>query len=349
MSEETSSTLSTENSSPSVRTRSSSIRVDKEGPLKKQGKRGVSWKTRYFLLTGGSLHYYKTEMDPNPAETINLKGFTIETVAHVKKKNTFVLVSTIKENEKKKELIFAAKSTEELNSWLQAIQQALSKEACGAPRRELGEKKSLMFNAKKDITAMAVNSTIGKKIIKESTPEQTLIVLESYKKFVSLQFGKPKAKEIEKEIYRFAAYAATLHKEKILTPHDFNHCRKPVLYIWSSYLDFCEMKWSRDIPKLSKLVSNLSESLEQLFKLHFTPTNLTRMKEVLAFFGDSQTLEAIFKEEYDQLREEVSTALRQMWEIQLTPVERNAIQTELMEENKPQIVDNYTVAGTYMI
>jgi len=109
------------------------------------------------------------------------------------------------------------------------------------------------------------------------------------------------------------------------------------------------MKWSRDIPKLSKLVSNLSESLEQLFKLHFTPTNLTRMKEVLAFFGDSQTLEAIFKEEYDQLREEVSTALRQMWEIQLTPVERNAIQTELMEENKPQIVDNYTVAGTYMI
>jgi len=250
---------------------------------------------------------------------------------------------------RKKDLIFAAKSLEDLNSWLQVIQQALTKDSCSPPQRELGEKKGLVFNAKKDLTVMVVNSTIGKKIIKEFTPEQTLIVVESFKKFVNLQYGQPKAKEIEKEIYRFAAYSATLYKEKVLTPTDFNHCRKPVLYIWSSYLDFCEMKWSRDIPKLSKLVFNLSESLEKLFKLHFTPTNLTRMKEMIAFVGDPQTLEAIFKEEYDQLREEVSNALRQMWETELTHAERHQIQTELMEENKPQVVDNYTAAGTYSI
>jgi len=84
--------------------------VDKEGPLKKQGKRGVSWKTRYFLLTGGSLHYYKSEMDQNPAETIELKGFTITTtIANVKKKHIFGLVSSSKENEKKKRLNICSK------------------------------------------------------------------------------------------------------------------------------------------------------------------------------------------------------------------------------------------------
>eukprot|EP01127_Copromyxa_protea_P005374 TRINITY_DN15312_c0_g1_i1.p1 TRINITY_DN15312_c0_g1~~TRINITY_DN15312_c0_g1_i1.p1 ORF type:complete len:484 (+),score=103.94 TRINITY_DN15312_c0_g1_i1:376-1827(+) len=93
-------------------------RPDKEGELKKQGHVVKSWKTRWFIIQGDQLFYFKSRQEQNrPLGQVPLDGCTVRVDTKLKKTNCFELVSVAIN----KTFYIQCNSKAQMDDWMNAI------------------------------------------------------------------------------------------------------------------------------------------------------------------------------------------------------------------------------------
>jgi len=315
--------------------------IAKEGFLKKQGNRGITWNDRYFIVYGGTLYYYKDQLNTIPAGSINLKDAIVEPQT-AKRQNCFSV--TLKEKDKTQTFVLAAETDEKMKKWLKAIEEAKSKPPAPVPQRTLNKKKGALFSAEKNITEMAATSTMGRKVIQEFAPPKTFLLLECFKKFTSKYYGKDKMKECEKNIYKLAVKTAMLYRGNYILPAEFTYVRGIIIKVWSSFIDFCEMKWSRDLDFMSKQFEEVYKELVKLLSPHVTPSTMNRLKDLFEFVADKATLQTFFSDDCKDLQQEALDILRDLWEKELSEQEKKSV----LKDQEAAPTGNYTDPGNFV-
>lgn len=93
---------------------------EKEGELTKRGHIVKNWKVRWFVLKAARLFYFKSRDHPTPISAINLKGCTVKIVTDISDRQfCFQLIPSADA----KTFLIAARTNEELQSWVTAIRE----------------------------------------------------------------------------------------------------------------------------------------------------------------------------------------------------------------------------------
>eukprot|EP01103_Thecamoeba_quadrilineata_P008915 TRINITY_DN18622_c0_g1_i1.p1 TRINITY_DN18622_c0_g1~~TRINITY_DN18622_c0_g1_i1.p1 ORF type:complete len:321 (-),score=78.58 TRINITY_DN18622_c0_g1_i1:236-1198(-) len=315
----------------------------KDGFLKKKGRRGLSWKLRYFILSGGSLHYYKDQHDQNPTTTYNIQNAKIEFPASSEKKKNSLAITLPSQTEV---LVFSAETFEKTKVWAEALEKAKSLPPTTAPERIIAKKKSALSASQASVTQKAAKSSIGKKVIREFTPEATLTLLDDFKRFVRESFGTEKERELEDSIYSLAIKTGMLYKNNHLSEESLTTARRPVLILWSYFLDCCEMKSLKDLDQIRRLLSNVYVSLDNLLRPHLSPRSMVRLREIFDFLSSNATMDAFFDDKNDDNMQKTAGLLRTLWDSELSTDDKQLLMEEQVALNEPT-KGQYTDPGMF--
>jgi len=102
---------------------------DKVGELKKQGAIRKNWKSRWFILQGDNLFYFKSRQDVKPIDCIPLNNVSVYKASKAKRKNVFELRS----NDFDRVYYIQANSEQEQKEWMAAIDNAVAAQCVSEP------------------------------------------------------------------------------------------------------------------------------------------------------------------------------------------------------------------------
>eukprot|EP00013_Stygamoeba_regulata_P023876 CAMPEP_0177651348 /NCGR_PEP_ID=MMETSP0447-20121125/12494_1 /TAXON_ID=0 /ORGANISM="Stygamoeba regulata, Strain BSH-02190019" /LENGTH=336 /DNA_ID=CAMNT_0019154411 /DNA_START=51 /DNA_END=1061 /DNA_ORIENTATION=- len=306
----------------------------REGDKEKKGGLTTSWSPKYFILTGSTLYLYTSQLKAEPKSSLNIKDAQIITTDVSKdKKNAFAI--------KQGDIYWAfqASSKDEMDKWVKLLQANLKKEPGEQPKRVLGKKEgSVFFRGTKNLVDSVGSSSLGRKLIKQFSPEADAI-LSDVEKFIEMASGKERSKEIVTKVIKLAAKASSLHQGKIVKGEEFEALKLPILRVWNTFSD-CESSFSRDLPLLSRQIKDLHTHLDKMLRPHLTPKSMNSMRDIVDYFTDLSTLEKLFAEEkkYQDLTEGIFSTLKKAWE-GLSPSDKKIILDDCLAqtaENAPK-------------
>jgi hypothetical protein len=96
-------------------------------------------------------------------------------------------------------LILAASRQEDYDQWTKLLQEALTKSASKPPKRAK-KKSGLGLKTKSAIGEQVISSHIGKSILKESMNEDSWLVMNNIKSFVTKESGEKVAKRMHNDV-----------------------------------------------------------------------------------------------------------------------------------------------------
>jgi hypothetical protein len=283
---------------------------------KRPGKKkstSKKWKTYYFNLIGGSLHYYKQMEDDKPKSTIELSKFSLQKEGPpIEGTNylTFILKND------SQEYLFAADDKEDFQGWLKSLEAAKSKPPSPPLTKEKKKSRvaSLAQKTKKNVGGKLATSKLGKRALKANAPEEITNLVSALKTIVEKESGsKQKAVDVEKNIFKIGVKIYFIIDAGKLTLDDFLVADKPLraaLELLSKCHDHA--KYSRhpkdDLLKEKLLVvegqiKEAASILTNLLKPHLQAKNVQRIDQTVALIGTADFLFKILKE--SSLEEEV--------------------------------------------
>jgi len=281
--------------------------------LAKKKTNSKKWKTYYFNLVGGSLYYYRNMEDDKPKGTIELSKFSLEKNGPpVEGTNylTFILKGA------SQEYLFAADDKDDHAGWINALTANASKPASPPLAKEKKKSRvaSLASRTKKTVGGKLATSKLGKRALKANAPEEVTNLIKALRIIVEKESGsKPKAEEVEKNIFKVGVKCFFLIDSGTLALDDFLTADKPLrnaLELLSKCHDHA--KYSRhpkdDLlrEKLVVVESQIKEAsslLTNLLKPHLQAKNVQRIDQTVAIIGTADFLFKILKE--PSLEEEV--------------------------------------------
>jgi len=305
----------------------SDVHVIKEGLLKKRGgkqdKPSGNWNTRYFILHGGSLYYYQSQTDEAHKGVVQLKDSHVEELLEKDTKRPFCFAI----HTASKQFWVCAENESNYQEWLQAIKDHLGQPALPPPDRP--KVKGLVFRAQKQVAEKAVNTGLGKDLLKKYLPDDTWFLLESLKRMVKTSINEEKSKELEHRILKIAVKTAMLYNGGHLTEDVMlTTCKQPVLKMWELFIDCCDdekkkrkkesepgtptssalisssggsqIKDKDNKDKIAALSTSIREagtSFEQLLSSHISAKSIQQMKETLNYFSGEEVLRTLLRDD----------------------------------------------------
>jgi len=287
------------------------VKADKEGELSLFAKE--KWKTRYAVLSGGSLLFSKKKGDQEYDQHILLKNIQVkegsgeEKEKKKKEKSVFTLTAD------GTTYLFQLENDKDMKSWMDAITSNGNKEAAAGVT--LAKKKqSAMMAMKKNISGKAATSGAGKSLIKEQLGNSGVRVLEIVKETITLHEGKKKAIEIEDNLIRFAVKILLLYKNKDITQQELMKCVPYLRNVWSNVIDSCEMSFAYDPPTIKKNMKELADAFEKLVQQHVQDKNIELMRETLAYLTQEALMDHLFKDPAgEEYKKDLERIVRKAW------------------------------------
>jgi len=294
--------------------------ADKEGVLLKKASSestfSKKWNEVYVALTGGSLHWYAGEDDSKPKRSIEISCFKIldkdqsNTEGSTKK---FVMTF----QNKSEDIMFSFETEEEYTEWLTKIKGNVGQEPKPPLKRvkKLGRMQELAYKTKKSVGGKVANSSIGKKLIRESAPEEVKEMIASIKKMVERESKNPKkGAEIEDNIYKFGVKVYFLIDSGKLQADDLLKADQPVREAFEIFIKCHDhIKYSPLVNEqlvkdklqlISDKTTIATNILTKLLAVHLKPKNVTMVQETISYLSDADRLLRIFND--PSLQEEVS-------------------------------------------
>jgi len=125
---------------------------------------------------------------------------------------------------------------------------------------------------------------------------------------------RKKATEVENNIIRVAVKVILLWKNKDLTNNDIAETVPKVKAVWSDVIDFCEMSFAYDPPKLKESGDELANCFTVLLKAFVTENTIDRMTQTISYVTTKELLDVLFaNDEQAELKQELTRILRGGW------------------------------------
>jgi len=273
--------------------------------LKKSKSFWVSgWKEKYFVLTGGSLYYYEKVSSGAARGVIQLQTCKIVTETNEKRKYVIGLQNNSK-------LVFiAAKTESEYNDWLSALTINLNFPPSPPPEK-FSKPKEKMSSTLLDT---ATNIQAVRKLIKEHVSEDTFIVMNSLKSFVSQYDSPDQAEHLEMIALMVGSKVALLYKEKKVSKDYFMTLINPLHKLCDKLIDSYEIPFTFNCLELVKSLNKFSEMLEKMLKPHLNEKTLKALVELLHYFAKEDLLSDFFTKKKWKEAAELGTTLRRLWD-----------------------------------
>jgi hypothetical protein len=281
-----------------------SLVVDKEGSMQHFSKKAKKWKPKWGVLSGGGLYTKNKQKDPEMSEPIVIKGATIASTDEHKKK------FAIKINEE----CVAFDTEAERGEWLEALKANIDKEVGKGDKTKSKKTQSAAMRIKKKAVGAAATSSAGKGMIKEFLGKDGVKLLDLIKQIITAHEGKKKAVEVEENIIRVAVKVILLWQNKDLTNADITGTVPKVKAVWSDIIDFCEMSFAYDPPKIKSSGDELIVCFTTLLKDYVTEATITTMKATINYITTQALLDSVFVAEgQDDTKKELMRILRGGW------------------------------------
>jgi len=197
--------------------------VAMDGFLEFSHKANKDFKAFYFILTGSTLYYYKTERDAEPKGSFELAECTAK-----QEKMDVVLHLGSQYKEKERDLYLRTSREDKAKLWLEAIEQQKSQPARPAPERETHtEHKSLGYRAQKLFGSKFAGSKAGASAL-TSVDEAVEKLTQALKNLIQTQDGKEKAEDIHKGISKLLVKALIEWRRDMIKPKDLRAMDAPM-------------------------------------------------------------------------------------------------------------------------
>jgi len=296
--------------------------VDKQGFLEIQPKKG-KWKAYWFILLGGSLHYYKTPLDATAYGSYKVKDASIEEILLDKGKGS-------RKNKGKEKSVFSVKSgdstdlfrcvnVEDRESWMMSLEAAKSKEETKPPSKEQGKRKrgSLMFRAKKSVGSKMATSSGGKGMMKRLADDDTTQLLAALKKVVTKYASQKRADEIENNILKIAVKCYFLIDNKSLRSQAFLDVDGPLREafelcskIYDKMHTVTDQALKDAFARVNGHFLKTESILENLLLPYCKKATIQRLKDTFSFLANPKFLWSIFHDE--SLEDEIHDLVKAM-------------------------------------
>lgn len=282
--------------------------VDKEGLVQVYSAKGKKWKPKWGVLSGGGLYYKGKQKDPELSEPFIIKNATVESTDEHKKKFAIKITNG-------GEVAFVALETDELRTeWITALKANLDKDVGMGDRGRAKKAQSTAMRLKKKAGSSVATSSAGKGLIKEFLGKDGVKLIDLVKQVITTYEGKKKATEVENNIIRVAVKVILLWKNKDLTNNDIASTVPKVKAVWSDIIDFCEMSFAYDPPKIKQSGDELIVCFTTLLKEFVTDNTLERMSSTIQYITTKELLDVLFAGDgQEDAKKELTRILRGAW------------------------------------
>jgi len=285
----------------------------KEAVLAKREK-GIlkwSWKDRFIILLDGSLFFYQTQADLTPRGVYHLARCSVEDAQEKKSKrrHAFNLITP------DGEYLFAAKDENERADWIDSIRRHVTLPASPPPEKEFMRKTksaSVYISGKLIDNVMNLGNT--GKYIRELVTDDTLVIVESLRAFLTQYYGSEKATKAEKQLLSIGAKVALLYKEKQITKQYFECAIVPMRLFISKVIDGHEIPFTFNVLEIVDSMRTLQKLLEQILRPFLHEKSIIKMKELFDLLCNEDMLEDFFEKKKWKECELVGVTLRRLWD-----------------------------------
>eukprot|EP01105_Mastigella_eilhardi_P005264 TRINITY_DN17004_c0_g1_i1.p1 TRINITY_DN17004_c0_g1~~TRINITY_DN17004_c0_g1_i1.p1 ORF type:complete len:340 (+),score=124.91 TRINITY_DN17004_c0_g1_i1:59-1078(+) len=272
-----------------------------EGYVEVRMKKKKQWRPYWLCLCGGSLFYYKNELDVKPNGVLQVGTGTDAKVETYKEEEKPFLVKIAVE----KDIAFISTTkAERRDQWLSALQKATAMEATAAPPKNYTplRKKTLAFRAKKSISSKFVGSNLGKSSVESIVlNEQVRGLLQAFRALVKAYSNKAKADWVEQAFIKVAVKTYLEWQRKAITTNDLMKLDAPLreafnlldkIYRHSSKKKAALLKDT--FARVEKCFVEVELLLEELLRPLIRPKNIIMLKEVFAYVGNAEFMMSVW-------------------------------------------------------
>jgi len=150
-------------------------------------------------------------------------------------------------------------------------------------------------------------------MIKEFLGKDGIKLLDLIKQVITNYEGKKKATEVENNIIRVAVKVILLWQNKDITTENITSTVPKVKAVWSDIIDFCEMSFAYDPPKLKASGDELVGCFNTLLKDYVTENTLNTMKSTINYCTTQALLDTVFTSDDETTKKELMRILRTAW------------------------------------
>ncbi|GBG32936.1 Tumor necrosis factor alpha-induced protein 8-like protein 3 [Hondaea fermentalgiana] len=171
------------------------------------------------------------------------------------------------------------------------------------------------LGAKKKMASKLGESKVGRAtLVKLMGPEADAIV-SALKEVVVKTHGKPKAKELKRDIFKWVLKASVLIQNKNLTKDNTSHVRRPAQLPAERLLDISDRfpAGKRDVSEVSKEFKQVAIILRALLEPHCQDKNADKVDKIINFYADKDFLHRFMNDDIAAPeRDIILPALRKM-------------------------------------
>jgi len=281
---------------------------------KERGIIRTQWKDRFVILFEGSLFYYVKQTDLTPVSIIQLMSCRIEAIPEKKFKRKFVF--TI-HSSSKDEYTFAAGTEEDMQGWINAISENLTKAPSPLPTKEfkklkVGKSASVYVTGK--IAETITNMGAGGKLVRSYVTDETIIIIDAFKNFLVAKMGAEKADKLEKQIISLGIKVALLYRDKKLKSEDVKASMVPIRLIASKAIDGFEIPFAFSSYEAIEALRAVQKAFEKVLVPVLTDKSIKKMAAIFDMICDEELIDDFFEKKKWRECEVVATTLRELWD-----------------------------------
>jgi len=263
-------------------------------------KKKKDYKTYWFCLLKGSLHYYKDALDVDVAGTIELNKAQVLDGDQKKKKNSFVVKVGDEENR------LAAGDEADMKKWMEIIKSHIGQEAAPPLTKEkiLKKKESFAFGMQKKAGTLVASTSVGSAALKKALPEELTGLLDALAHIIAKKAGDSKALEVRRNIQKILMKAYFQVEKKNLTMDDFMPAYKPLreafdvlVKINDNYTLYKKDRLEGLFEQASTLLLTVEKHTEKLLLPYLKPKNIMILKQTLEYLAAPKFLKDVWSDE----------------------------------------------------
>ncbi|KAH3759780.1 hypothetical protein Pelo_8412 [Pelomyxa schiedti] len=282
-------TTSTTDHGAAVATTTDDENILMQGYLSMKVSKGKRFRPFFAVVYGGTMFYYKNELDVVPAGSANLGGCEVAlSPDEPKQKNLFKITSPTAT------LFASASKPEKRDAWIEAVRQGITLPAHAAPPKDYvpAEKKSIGFRAKKTLGSKIVGSRLGKQSLESFVlNDHVRSLIRALRKIVEAESSKESADFIEKSIIKLVMKVYFEWSRKTISTEDLMQIDRPLreafnlidkMYRTSSRKKAALMK--ENFLRIELCFGEVFRMLGDLMRPHLRPVILLQTRELIPVF-----------------------------------------------------------------